>query len=124
MRALLLILVACGSTVDVAKPTDRPRPDTASAPGCTSRHVHGVIRDATSGEPVVGIQVTLAGGDDQDDTSTDDAGRFDLRSTTPERDRLVIFYAGSNITRQLSASRCDEEVSLRVSLRTNSPAIM
>jgi hypothetical protein len=86
--------------------------------------VHGVIRDATSGEAVVGIQVTLAGGDDQDDTSTDDAGRFDLRSTSPERARLVIFYAGNIVTRQLTASHCDEEASVRVSRPANSPLVM
>jgi hypothetical protein len=122
VRTLLLTLVACGPT-SPSPPTARA-PTPASAPGCTSRHVHGVIRDATSGEPVVGIQVTLAGGDDQDDTSTDDDGRFELRSTTPARDRLVIFYAGTNVTRQLSVSRCDEEVNLRVGLRANSSPIM
>ncbi|MDB4957182.1 MAG: hypothetical protein JWO36_4751 [Myxococcales bacterium] len=86
--------------------------------------MYGVIRDATSGEPVAGIQVTLAGGEGQDDASSNDDGRFDLRSTAPERDRLVIFYADSNITRQLSATRFDEEINLRVGLRASTPAIM
>ena len=84
----------------------------------------GVVRDAESGEPVGGTQVSLAGGSGQDDASTEDDGRFDLRSTSPERDELVIFYADRNITRRLSATRCDEEVNMRVGLRANLPPTM
>ena len=42
------------------------------------------------GAPLAHVQVSLGGGDGQDDTMTDDDGKFDLRSTSPERDSLVV----------------------------------
>ena len=83
-----------------------------------------MVRDATSGNPVAKVQVSLAGGDGQDDTKTDDDGRFDLHAATPARDHVVVFYGDDNVTRQLSATQCDEHVELRVGLSTSSPPMM
>ena len=117
MRLWLFALVACGS----APPAARREPVVQR---CASHRVHGQIRDATSGEPVSHVRVGLTGGDGEDDASTDDDGRFDLRATKPTRDHLVVIYGDGNMTTRLSSTRCDEELNLRVGLGTSSPMVM
>ena len=118
---MLLFCAACGGApahVPVAAP---PAPGTQA---CTSHHVHGVLRSSTSGEPLAGVQVSLGGGEGQDDAVTDDQGHYDLRSTAPDRDSLVIFYVDDNLTRKLSTARCDEDISLRIGIQTHAPGVM
>ncbi len=119
----MMLVVACSSPGSLSMSAARPTPP-AAPQSCANHHVHGTIRDASSRQPAVGIQVSVSGDDGQDDTETDADGHFDVRSTASGRDELVVFYAGSNITRQLSTTRCDENVDMDLGLRASSPGFM
>jgi Carboxypeptidase regulatory-like domain len=117
LKAIALVVVAeCAQ----APPPAPPRHDPPPLQSCTSHHVHGVIRDA-DGKPVGKTQVSLVGGEGQDDATTDDDGRFDLASTTTARDQLVVFYGDGNVTRALSSTTCDERIDMRISSHNSQP---
>jgi hypothetical protein len=117
VKAIALVVVTECAPAPAPTPPHRDPPALQS---CTSHRVHGVIRDADD-KPVGKTQISLVGGDGQDDATTDNDGHFDISSTVATRNQLVVFYGDGSVVRALSSTVCDEQIDLRTSSRNSTP---
>lgn len=99
---ILLGLVPLPASAQIQSIPDGPAPEQQAAPAGPTVTVHGIVRDAATGQPLARALVAIAGGTG---TLTDGEGRFEIPGVTAEYHDIQISKPGyTNAENEFAAS--------------------